>query len=203
MIALLRGVVAARNNDSVVVDVHGVGYQVFVPGPMVGTMSPGTEVRMHIHTSVREDAITLFGFTEIRDRDVFLALTTVKGIGPKLAMAVMGGLALSELVSSVAGGDVKRLTKVPGLGKKTAERIVVELRDRFETLMSELNITSSHHESSVIPASSALQDDVKSALSNLGFKASHIDKALSELMELPDAPGDFDGLFRDALKRLR
>ena len=102
MIALLRGVVAARNSDSIVVDVQGVGYQVFVPSPVIGTLALGSELRMHIHTSVREDAITLFGFTEVRHRDVFLSLTTVKGIGPKLAMAVMGGMALPDLVAAVA-----------------------------------------------------------------------------------------------------
>ena len=200
MIALLRGVVAARGNDSVVVDVHGVGYEVFVPAPMVGTLAPGTEVRMHIHTNVREDAITLFGFTEVQDRDVFLSLTTVKGIGPKLAMAVMGGMAIPDLVTAVTTRDVRGLTKVPGLGKKTAERIIVELRDRFEALVPGLPLSSTL---SQVAGSNIHLDDVKSALSNLGFKASHIDRALADILDGPDAPSDFDGLFRDALKRLR
>ncbi|MEC8024259.1 MAG: Holliday junction branch migration protein RuvA [Myxococcota bacterium] len=201
MIALLRGVVAARNSDSIVVDVQGVGYQVFVPSPVIGTLALGSELCMHIHTSVREDAITLFGFTEVRHRDVFLSLTTVKGIGPKLAMAVMGGMALPDLVAAVASADIRRLTKVPGLGKKTAERIVVELRERFEPLVNEYDVTGVAGERS-IPAVS-LADDAKSALSNLGFKSSHIDKALTEVLESPDVPTDFDGLFREALKRLR
>lgn len=201
MIALLRGVVAARSNDSVVVDVQGVGYEVFVPAPMVGTLSPGTEISMHIHTSVREDAITLFGFTEVQDRDVFLSLTTVKGIGPKLAMAVMGGMAIPDLVSAVTSRDVRSLTKVPGLGKKTAERIIVELCERFEGLLPGLAL--SNGTSGKLAVTGVHYEDVKSALSNLGFKAAHIDRALTDVLETADAPDDFDGLFRDVLKRLR
>ena len=156
---------------------------------------------MHIHTSVREDSITLFGFTEVQDRDIFLSLTTVKGIGPKLAMAVMGGMAVTDIISAVASRDVKSLTKVSGLGKKTAERIIVELRERFEALLPGLPLTN--NAGSAVAATGAHREDVKSALMNLGFKATHVDRALSDVLEEPDAPNDFDGLFRDALKRLR
>jgi Holliday junction DNA helicase RuvA len=168
---------------------------------MVGTLSPGTEISMHIHTSVREDAITLFGFTEVQDRDVFLSLTTVKGIGPKLAMAVMGGMAIPDLVSAVTSRDVRSLTKVPGLGKKTAERIIVELCERFEGLLPGLAL--SNGTSGKLAVTGVHYEDVKSALSNLGFKAAHIDRALTDVLETADAPDDFDGLFRDVLKRLR
>ena len=201
MIALLRGIVAARNDDSVVIDVQGVGYQVFVPAPMVGVLLPGSEVQMHIHTSVREDSITLFGFTDVKDKDVFLSLTTVKGIGPKLAMAVMGGMVVAELVNTVAAGDVRTLTKIPGLGKKTAERIIVELRERFESKADQFEFSVGAK--GTPRANAGIEDDVRSALSNLGFKSTHIDKVLAEIAEEPEASGDFDGLFRDALKRLR
>ncbi len=144
MIAFLRGLVVSRGEDHAVIDVQGVGYRVEMAGPAIRMLPPGEEVQLHIHTNVREDAIQLFGFADPTDRSVFLALTKVKGIGPKLSMAVLGNTTTAELVDAVAAGDVKRLTHIPGLGKKTAERILVELRGSLEDLGQHLDRVLEH-----------------------------------------------------------
>jgi Holliday junction DNA helicase RuvA len=198
VIALLRGLVASREEDHIVVDVQGVGYRVAMPGPTIRELSGGEEVTLHIHTHVREDAIQLFGFANTAQREVFLALTKVKGIGPKLGMAVLGHASTADLVDAVSSGDVKRLTHIPGLGKKTAERILVELQGTLGDL-----IPAGAMPGKRAPGASALLNDVASALGNLGFKGAQIDAALDQVRSAPDAPTDFDGLFREVMKHLR
>jgi len=198
VIAFLRGLVCSRSDDHVVVDVNGVGYRVFMAPPNVRALAHGEEVSLHIHTHVREDAFQLFGFVDETQRTVFLALKSVKGIGPKLAMAVIGNTTTAELLEAVVGGDVKRLTSIPGLGKKTAERILVELTETFQKIAPES-----------VPAAvsraggSALLNDVASALGNLGFKAAQIDRALDHVRARDDLRQDFDTLFREAMQELR
>lgn len=200
MIALLRGLVVARADDSAVIDVQGVGYHVFVTPPLARSLALGEEVTLHIHTNVREDAIQLFGFPAESERHIFLSLRKVKGIGPKLAMAVLGATTTEELVDAVGRGDVKRLTAIPGLGKKTAERILVELQGAFSE-MAILRETGTG-----VPPVGAVDRhlaDVASALANLGFKPQQIDKALDGLRDA-DAPfADFDAAFRKAMQLLR
>ena len=196
MIALLRGVVASRDDNVVVVDVGGVGYEVHVSSTTVAGLAPGSETRLHIHTAVREDAIQLFGFTTISERDVFLRLNTVTGIGPKLAMAVLSGAPLDELIAAVVGGDLRRLTQISGVGKKTAERIVLELKEPFRALAKDVPAT-------VTKSTDGSLADVKSALTNLGFKGAVLDRALEQLEMMKDRPRQFDALLREALKLLR
>lgn len=202
MIALLRGRVASRGDGQAVIDVQGVGYQVFVPMNLEGELVVGEEVRLHIHTSVREDAITLFGFPSTGQRDIFLSLTKVKGIGPKLSMAVIGSTTPAELVTAVSAGDVKRLTHIPGLGKKTAERILVELQETFGRLVPEYAGASKKSASGTAPAGD-LYHDLQSALGNLGYRSAAVDPVIAQLRADPDGPTTFDGLFREAMKLLR
>lgn len=199
MIALLRGLVAERGEDHLVVDVQGVGYKVFVPGPTARSLGGGEEVHLQIHTHVREDAIQLFGFVEPIQRQIFLSLNTVKGIGPKLAMSVLGNSSVPELVDAVSTGDVKRLTHIPGLGKKTAERILVELQGPFAGLVTPA-VTG---ELKPKATGDAMLNDVASALANLGFKAAQIDRALDSLRDQPERSDDFDVLFREAMRHVR
>ncbi len=199
MIAFLRGLVCSRGEDHVVVDVSGVGYHVSMAPPAVRALAHGEEVQLHIHTHVREDALQLFGFAHERQREIFLALKKVKGIGPKLAMAVLGNTTIDGLVSTVGAGDVKQLTHIPGLGKKTAERIVLELQGVFGKMTPAGPMPSGPRQSD----GSAMLNDVASALSNLGFKSAPIDRALDELRLRQDLPEDFDAVFREAMRLVR
>ena len=198
MIALLRGLVASRAESHIVVDVQGVGYGVYVPATLAEELALGEEVQLHIHTHVRDDAIQLFGFADQLGREIFLALTTVTGIGPKLALGILSGTAISDLLRAVTEGDVKRLTTLKGIGKKTAQRILVELKEVFARISP-----------ATVPARPSATgafgrfDDVASALQNLGFRAADVERAISALQADPEAPSDFEGLFRMAMQLLR
>src|SRR5919204_2020721 len=136
MIAFLRGQVIEKNPDRLIVDVHGVGYEVHVPlSTYYDVGEEGTEVSLRVHTHVREDALQLYGFLTTLEQQVFERLIGISGIGPKLAVAVLSGIDTSELVAAVQRADVARLTRVPGIGRKTAERIVLELKDRLAQLV--------------------------------------------------------------------
>ena len=198
MIARLSGRVVSRDNGWIVLDIQGVGYQVFVPAPMDATLPSNEDVALQIHTHVREDTLQLFGFEDLDQKGVFLALLKVKGIGPKLAMAVLGATTTEELVDAVSRGDVKRLTHIPGLGKKTAERILVELQETFRKLSPTSSGASSQR-----AAAPNLYDDLASALLNLGYKPAQIDKVVVTLKGREEPPDNFDALFRDAMREMR
>lgn len=198
MIALLRGIVVSRQSDSVILDVGGVGYRVFMPTPVVFTLGQGEEVTVHIHTHVREDTLQLFGFAQESDRQIFLALTTVTGIGPKLAMNILSGTTRAELLTAVASADVKRLTQIPNVGKKTAQRILVELTEVFKRIepgLAAISTSGGKHAQAM--------SDISSALSNLGYRNALIDKTIVELESLEVVPQKFDDLLREALRIIR
>ena len=133
MIAYLRGTLLEKNPSHVIVDVHGVGYEVTIPVSAYSSLpEKGTEVSLHIHTHVREDALLLFGFVSAADKTVFEKLITVSGIGPTLAVKALGGLAAPELAAAIRSGAIEQLVRIPGVGKKTAERMVLELRDKLD-----------------------------------------------------------------------
>jgi Holliday junction DNA helicase RuvA len=135
MIGFLRGRVLEKQPNRVLVDVNGVGYEVFIPlSTFYEVGDEGAEVALRIHTHVREDALQLFGFLTVLERQMFERLITVSGIGPKLAIAVLSGLETRDLLAAVQRADIARLTTIPGVGKKTAERIVLELKDRLTQL---------------------------------------------------------------------
>src|SRR5690606_18189653 len=178
MIAFLRGRLFEKHPTRVIVDVNGVGYDVAVPLSTFYTLGePGAEVTLRVHTHVREDQLALYGFGSPLELAVFERLIGVSGIGPKLALAVLTGLEPRELVTALERADIPRLTSIPGVGKKTAERIAMELRDRLPTGLP--------GEAGEAPVSTrdAERDDLASALGNLGYDRRAIDKALDAVLE--------------------
>jgi holliday junction DNA helicase RuvA len=197
MIAFLRGRVLEKHPNRVIVDVNGVGYDLAVPLSTFYTAGePGAEITLRVHTHVREDQLALFGFATALELTVFERLITISGIGPKLALAVLSGIEPRELVGAVQRSDVARLTRIPGVGKKTAERIVLELRDRLPKAMEAVATGA--------PAPTAddtLRDDLTSALTNLGYHRPAIDKVLEKTLA-GRADARFEDVLRSALKEL-
>ena len=195
MIAWLRGRLIEKAPTRVILDVHGVGYDVAVPvSTFYAIGDPGAEVMLRIHTHVREDALALFGFLTAFELTVFERLIATSGIGPKLALAVLSGIEAADLVHAVQRGDVARLTRIPGVGKKTAERICLELKDR-------LPVVEPDGQPAAPPPADTLRDDLVSALVNLGYHRSAVDKVLDRQLT-DDDPPPFDAALRSALKDL-
>jgi holliday junction DNA helicase RuvA len=191
MIAHLRGKLIAKHPNQAVVEAAGVGYDVNIS---VSTFSElpglGSEVAMFIHTHVREDALSLFGFLRAQEKQLFEKLISVSGIGPRLAITILSGMQADAAVAAIKGNDVAVLTRVPGIGKKTAERMVLELRDKLEAFGVP----------AAVAKASPVEEDVLSAVVNLGFNRSLAEKALSRL---GDTTGDgFETLFRKVLAAL-
>jgi holliday junction DNA helicase RuvA len=194
MIAHLRGKLLAKHPNQAIVETAGVGYDVTISVPTFSDLpAPGAEVELHIHTHVREDLIALYGFMRPAEKLLFEKLITVSGIGPKLAITILSGMAADEMVGAIRGNDVARLTRIPGIGKKTAERMVLELRDK----LPEVGPATAP----VIPAMGATEEDVLSALLNLGYQRAAAEKALSVVAKNGKG-GSFDAMFRDALAAL-
>ena len=169
MIAVLTGTVFSRGVDRAVIDVSGVGYEVFLSTDTVARMpDTGEDILLYIHTNVREDALTLFGFLEEDEKELFLILKTVSGIGPKLALAMLSGLKVSDLCRAITGGDIKTLTTLQGVGKKTAERVCVDLKEKVGHLSFDA-LAASGAVQSVVSTQSSVVADVLSALTNLGY----------------------------------
>jgi holliday junction DNA helicase RuvA len=188
MIAHLRGKLIARHPNQAIVETAGVGYDVTISVPTFSGLPPlGSEVALHIHTHVREDQLALYGFLRPEEKQLFEKLLTVSGIGPKLAITILSGMPAEDMVNAIRGNDVARLTRIPGIGRKTAERMVLELRDKLPAVGEEVAAT--------VPTLNAVQEDVLSALVNLGYQRAAAEKALSSVQK----NGSFDATFRDAL----
>lgn len=199
MIAFLRGRVLERTPNRLIVDVGGVGYDVAVPlSTFYSAGDDGAEIALRVHTHVREDQLALFGFATALELAAFERLIGVSGIGPKLALSVLSGIETRDLIGAIQRGDVARLTRIPGVGKKTAERMILELRDRLPKAFAAEDVTA------IIAPENALRDDLISALSNLGYHQQAIDKALDKVMGAPpaDTPLAFEAALRAALKEL-
>lgn len=198
MIASLSGVLQekdARRPQRVVVDVQGVGYEVWAPLFTIYALGDsGARVSLRIHTHVREDALQLFGFATDLEQQLFERLISVSGVGPKLALAVLSGLDPHELVRALRGNDLGRLTAIPGVGRKTAERLVVELKDRLPQ--------DGGAPSPAPQAGDRVREDLLSALTNLGYQRATAEKAVDRVLARPDAPGGFEQQLRDVLKEL-
>lgn len=198
MIGWLAGKVVQAAPDRLILDVGGVGYQVAIPLSTyyeIERAEPGATIRLFIHTHVREDALALFGFWSEREKELFERLIAVSGIGPRLAQVVLSGMAPDELIAALAAGDVARLVRIPGVGKKTAERMVVELRDKLQALAAQLPATRAEG------TRGASDDDLVAALVNLGYKPSLAEGAVGAARkEAPEAA--FHELLRLALRRL-
>jgi len=191
MIAHLRGKLLAKHPNQAIVEAGGVGYDVTISVPTFSDLPAiGGEVALHIHTHVREDALSLYGFLRSSEKTLFEKLITVSGIGPKLAITILSGMAAEEMVNAIRGNDIARLTRIPGIGKKTAERMVLELRDKLPVEKA--------GEVAGAPALSSVEEDVLSALVNLGYQRTSAEKALAAVSK----NGQFDAMFRQALAGL-
>jgi Holliday junction DNA helicase RuvA len=196
MIAFLRGRVLEKQPNRLLIDVGGVGYDVAVPLSTYYTPGDaGAEIALRVHTHVREDQLALFGFATPLELAAFERLIAVSGIGPKLALAVLSGMETRELIAAIQRSDVARLTRIPGVGKKTAERIVVELRDRLPKAAEAAGGRPAQ------PPEDALRDDLVSALTNLGYHRQAIDNVLDRVVDA-SAPPAFESALRSALREL-
>lgn len=195
MIAHLRGRLLAKTPQSVVVETGGVGYEVAISIPTFTALpAEGNEVSLLIHTHVREDALALFGFTSATEKRLFEKLLGISGIGPKLAVTVLSGLPPERLIAAIHGQDHATLTRIPGVGKKTAERIVLELKDKLQQLAT------------TMPAGNAtpVAEDVLSALVNLGYQRAAAQKGIeTAIARDAEAGKDFETLFRAAMSSMK
>ena len=197
MIAQLRGRILEKHPNRIVVDVGGVGYDVFVPlSTFYGLGDAGSDISLRIHTHVREDALALYGFRTILEQDLFERLISVSGIGPKVALGVLSGIEPLELTRAIERSDVARLTAIPGIGRKTSERIVLELKDRLPRAQVEDAVAGE-----VETAPGGLRDDVLSALVNLGYHRPLAEKAVAAAIKaVPD--GGFEPTLKQALREM-
>jgi Holliday junction DNA helicase RuvA len=195
MIGQLRGRLAEKRPNQVLVDVGGVGYLVQVPLSTYAALGElHTEVTLLIHTHVREDALALYGFVSSREKHFFELLLSASGVGPTLALKILSGMSVEELVPAIRGSDLGRLTRIPGVGRKTAERMVVELKDKLEAVAVET-------EKSAVSSPAGIEADVISALVNLGYDGRAAETAVAEAKRESGA-GNFEKLLRSALQSL-
>ena len=191
MIAHLRGKLLSKHPGQAVVEAAGVGYEVNITIPTFSALpAVGSEVAVFVHTHVREDALALFGFLKLNEKQLFEKLISVSGIGPKLAITILSGMATDAMVAAIQGNNVAALTRIPGIGKKTAERMVLELRDKLE----------SFGVPQTAAAASPVEDDVISALVNLGYQRPLAEKVMAKLGKTDGE--SFEALFRRALAGL-
>ena len=211
MIGMLRGRVVHRAEDLFVVDVGGVGYEVLttltteraLAAPLHATEAgaPPREVTLFIHTHVKEDALTLFGFASLEERDAFRMLLGVSNVGPRTALALLSGLTVGELAEAVASKDLARLSKVQGIGKKTAERLAFELQDKLAAFVAARGVLTLRP-STIAPKHLGPRADLLSALTNLGYKAPVAERAATSIEPLIAEGVPFEALLREALKGL-
>jgi len=199
MIASISGVLASKSPNLAVVDVHGVGYQVFVPLSTFYQLPELTKpVSLHIHTHVREDALQLFGFSKPEEKSVFLLLIGISGVGPKLALNILSGLPFDDLIQAFREGSVVKLSSIPGVGKKTAERLALEMKDRMRSVFPEGVPTAGSGHS---PSEGAGSDDAVSALVNLGYKNVQAKEAVRKILST-NADMPIESLIKSALRIL-
>lgn len=183
MIALIRGTLVYKSIDHVIIDVGGVGYQLYIPLSTFYSLPDTGEISLFTHTHVREDALLLYGFLGLEEKEMFVILIGISGVGPKLAVNILSHIPTEELKRAIAESDIKRLSGLPGIGKKTAERLVLELKDKVGPL-SEL--PSSSDPMTMDATTSTLSGDVISALINLGYKENLARKAVEKINLTPD-----------------
>jgi len=192
VIAHLRGRLVSKHPGQAIVDCAGVGYDVAISVPTFsGLPAIGAEVSLFIHTHVREDALALYGFLRAEEKQLFERLIAVSGIGPKLAVTILSGIPAEEMVAAIRGNDVGRLTRIPGIGKKTAERMVLELRDKLEAFAA-----------APARAVSPIEEDVLSALLNLGYQRPAAEKAVAAAAGANGKSASFETLFKQALSAI-
>ena len=199
MIGQLRGKLLSKKANILLIDVQGVGYEVSIPLTTFYELpEEGNEVTLKIHTHVREDAIVLFGFQSLREKELFLKLITISGVGPKLAVAILSGAQVHELAQALVEGNIHRLTSIPGVGRKTAERLTLELKGQ----MSAFILPEQADAVKATETPQAIEDDVLSALTNLGYPKPSAEKAVALAVREEDVERTFEGILKNALRRL-
>ena len=195
MIAHLRGKLLVKHPNQAIVETGGVGYDVVISVPTFSDLpAVGNDVSLHIHTHVREDSIALYGFLHAAEKQLFEKLITVSGIGPKLAITILSGMPAEEMLGAIRGNDLVRLTRIPGIGKKTAERMVLELRDKLPPAPA--------GPAAATPVTGPVEEDVLSALVNLGYQRPAAERALASVARDVGTPRSFENLFRQTLSAL-
>jgi holliday junction DNA helicase RuvA len=203
MIRRLRGTLIEAELTQVVIDAGGVGYGVAVsPQTSAGLAGTGEPVDLYIHTNVYDGGIDLYGFESGDHRDVFLRLTGVSGIGPRLGMNILSGMEPPDLLQAVADGDLARLVRIPGVGKRTAERMVVELKDKFKDLLLAQGATPSTAGGATEPTGVSMEE-VRSALLNLGYKAATVTKTMPLLKKSAADGASLPNVIREGLRLLQ
>jgi holliday junction DNA helicase RuvA len=199
MIGQLHGQLLSKKPNVLLLDVHGVGYEVFIPLTSFYELpDEGNEVTLKIYTHVREDALVLFGFRSQREKEFFLKLISISGIGPKLAITILSGAQVEELAQALVEGNLGRLTAIPGVGRKTAERLVLELKNQMSHFVLPEQVDASQKES----PNTMLEEDILSALTNLGYPRASAEKALSMVLRSADCERTFEEILRNTLRRL-
>lgn len=200
MIALISGKIVYKGISHVIVDVQGVGYRVFIPLTTFYELpEAGQTITLHVHTNVKQDAINLFGFYTVQERDLFQLMISVSGIGPKMSMNILSGISAQELLRAISGGNVEKLVNIPGVGKKMAERLILELKEKVikKMMLDETPVADDQHQANEI-----IMEDALSALVNLGYKSNVAKDALDKALRSSDEEIGMDTLLKKTLKIL-
>lgn len=203
MIAHLSGTLLSKQATSVILDVSGVGYEVSIPlSTFYELEDPGSNVQLRIYTHVREDALQLYGFKTTRERELFLRLISVSGIGPKLGITLLSGMSADEMIASIRTNNLAKLTLIPGVGRKTAERLVMELRDKVTSLSVEVEEElGAKPDAAAAPTEDSMRADALSALLNLGYQRNAAEKAVTAAMS-ESADVSVESILRASLRKL-
>ncbi|MGA2780878.1 MAG: Holliday junction branch migration protein RuvA [Smithella sp.] len=200
MIALISGKIVYKGISHVIVDVQGVGYRIFIPLTTFYELpEAGQIITLHVHTNVKQDAINLFGFYTVQERDLFQLMISVSGIGPKMSMNILSGISAQELLRAISGGNVGKLVNIPGVGKKMAERLILELKEKVikKMMIDKMPAADDQHQVREI-----IIEDVLSALVNLGYKSNVARDALDKAMHSSEEELGMDKLLKKTLKIL-
>ena len=203
MIAHLSGTLLSKQATSVILDVAGVGYEVSIPlSTFYELEDPGSNVQLRIYTHVREDALQLYGFKTARERELFLRLISVSGIGPKLGITLLSGMSADEMITSIRNNNLAKLTLIPGVGRKTAERLVMELRDKVASLSAAVDEElGAKSDVAAAPTEDSMRSDALSALLNLGYQRNAAEKAVSASLG-ENGEVSVESILRSSLRKL-
>ena len=200
MIALISGKIVYKGISHVIVDVQGVGYRIFIPLTTFYELpEAGQIITLHVHTNVKQDAINLFGFYTVQERDLFQLMISVSGIGPKMSMNILSGISAQELLRAISSGNVGKLVNIPGVGKKMAERLILELKEKVikKMMLEETPAADDQHKANEI-----IMEDALSALVNLGYKSNVARDALDKALRSSEEELGMDQLLKKTLKNL-
>ncbi len=198
MIAHLKGQLTYKSPEYTIVDVNGVGYQVFTPlSTYYALPNSGQTVSLRIHTRVREDELKLFGFLTEEEQTIFQKLITINKVGPRLALGILSGMSPADLLSAVMNNDAAKLSTIPGVGKKTAERLTMEMKDKLADM-----VLATEHQPDAAPTTQGFYDDALSALCNLGYKRQEADKALKTIYNQNGKDASLEELIKESLNIL-